>query len=355
MKSALALAVRGRGRVHPNPMVGAVLVRNNREVGAGFHRFFGGPHAEAEALRAAGARARGATLYINLEPCSHWGKTPPCAEALAAAGVREVVAAMRDPNPLVAGRGFAFLRRHGIRVKTGVLEASAQRLNRAFVSWVVRKKPYVTLKVASSLDGRIATAGGESRWITSAAARSSGHHLRAEADAIAVGIHTVLRDNPSLLAHGRGRDPQSVIFDSRLRISPCAKVLQGPSPAWILSTVRAPRRKRAILEAQGVHVEILPSSLGGRVNVKAALVWLAKKGIAHLLVEGGGELHASFLEEKAADEVIWFIAPKILGGLQAKPAIGGRGVRRLKDAWPLKGMSMTSVGKDWCIRGNLRD
>lgn len=351
MTRALALAAQGQGHVHPNPMVGAVLVRQGREVGAGFHRVFGGPHAEAEALRAAGARARRAILYINLEPCAHWGKTPPCAQALVQAGVREVVAAMRDPNPLVAGRGFACLRRRGIRVRTGVLEQEARHLNRAFATWVTEKRPYVTLKVAASLDGRIGTAAGESRWITSRASRTAGHRLRAEADAIAVGLHTVVKDDPALTSHGQGRDPKRVIFDSHLGAPLKAKALAVKSSVWILTTEKASKRRRAILESRGVHVQALPADPGGRVDAKAALHWLAQKGVAHLLVEGGGELHASFLEQSLADEIVWFLAPKILGGRQAKPAIGGQGVRSLKNAWRLRDIKLEQVGEDICIRG----
>jgi diaminohydroxyphosphoribosylaminopyrimidine deaminase / 5-amino-6-(5-phosphoribosylamino)uracil reductase len=353
LQRALTLAKRGQGYVHPNPMVGAVIVSRGSVVGEGYHRRYGRPHAEVEALRKAGARAKGATLYLNLEPCSHWGKTPPCADAVIAAGIRRVVAAMQDPNPKVAGRGFAKLRRAGISVQVGLLEQEAETLNRAFRVFVLEKRPYVTLKAATSLDGKIATVRGESKWITGEASRREGHKLRAEADAIAVGAETVRRDDPQLSAHGLGRDPIRVVFDSRLRLSPRAKLFSSKGRVWIFTTKAASAAKRRALEKKGAAVHVMPAHRG-RVDIPAALTRLAQAGITHLLVEGGGTLAASFVEQKRVDEVIWFIAPRLIGGADAKTALEGRGVARLREALALKDVSMRPLGTDFMLRGFTR-
>lgn len=319
MSRALALAEKGRGKVHPNPMVGAVLVRGTSVVAEGYHHAFGQAHAEIDALRKAGPKARGSTLYVNLEPCSHWGKTPPCVDALIQAGVKRVVAAMKDPNPKVSGRGFAALKKRGIAVTQGILEQEAAGLNRAFVTWVTLKRPYVTLKVASSLDGRTATITGESKWITSAASRTEGHRLRGQVDAVAVGASTVLKDNPSLTAHGWGRNPVRVIFAGRRRIPRTYNIFQGSAPSWVVEKHR------------------------GKSGARKALSYLASKGIAHLLVEGGLTLQQSFLDAGVVDEVVWFVAPMIIGH-----------VRRLKDAQRLKNMRVTRLGEDLCLQGLFR-
>jgi diaminohydroxyphosphoribosylaminopyrimidine deaminase/5-amino-6-(5-phosphoribosylamino)uracil reductase len=318
MRRALALAERGRGRVHPNPMVGALLVRQGRIVGTGYHAAFGKPHAEVGALEAASAKARGSTLYVNLEPCAHWGKTPPCVDALVRAGVKRVVASMRDPNPLVSGKGFAALKRHGISVTTGLLEEEARELNKAFVIWVTRKRPFVTLKVASSLDGRTATITGESKWITGLGARQAGHRLRAEVDAIAVGANTVIRDNPSLTAHGQGRDPVRILFAGRRPVPRQAKIFDTAAPTWVLKKTR------------------------GKTGLHKALAELARRGIAHLLVEGGMTLQQSFLDAGVVDEVVWFMAPMIIGN-----------AKHLKNAQGLENLSVCKIGKDLCVRGDV--
>jgi diaminohydroxyphosphoribosylaminopyrimidine deaminase / 5-amino-6-(5-phosphoribosylamino)uracil reductase len=318
MRRALALAEKGRGAVHPNPMVGAVLVRGGRVVGEGFHRKFGQAHAEVEAIRRAGTRAQGSTLYVNLEPCSHWGKTPPCVDALVRAGVKRVIAAMRDPNPLVSGQGFKALKRRGISVTIGTLEEEARHLNRAFKTWIVEKRPWVTIKAAGSLDGQTATSTGESKWITGEKARRAGHLLRAQVDAIAVGAKTVIKDNPSLTAHGCGRNPVRIVFAGRHPLSRTAKIFDGAAPTWVLRKAH------------------------GNVNVKKALSDLAKRGIAHLLVEGGRTLQQSFLNAGMVDDVVWFIAPMIIGS-----------AKRLKDARRLEGIRVDRMGEDMCVRGTI--
>ncbi len=352
MRRALELAQKGTGKVHPNPMVGAVLVRGGRIVGQGFHKAWGMPHAEIEALRDAGAKSRGATLFINLEPCSHWGKTPPCVDGLIRAGVKKVVAAMRDPNPLVSGRGFSALRRNGIQVVRDLLGQEALELNRAFSMWVREGRPYITLKMASSLDGKVATADGESKWITGPEARALGHKWRGRVDAIAVGIETVRRDNPSLTSHGHGKNPIRLIFDSHLRISHFAKVLDPRAKTIVLAS-REKTRQRRTLEKQGVQTLVAGSDREHRVNLPNALKLLAQQGVAHLLVEGGPTLQGSFFDGGFVDEVLAFVSPTVIGGTKAKASVGGRGVLSLADVWRLRNPWIGRVGKDILVHGKI--
>jgi len=342
MRRALSLAGKGCRRVHPNPMVGAVLVRKGLLVGEGYHQRFGLAHAEMEAIQKAGKRAQGSTLYVNLEPCAHWGKTPPCAEAILRAGIRRVVCAMRDPNPLVSGKGFQILRKGRVPVTRGVLEEEARRLNRAFITWVKEKRPFVTLKAAASLDGKTATMTGESHWITSEKARAAGHELRAEADAIAVGLETVKVDNPSLTAHGTGLNPVRIIFDSHLRAPLQSRVFNRQAPTWCLATHHTTLRRVDRLKRKGVQVLLCHADAEGRVSVSDALKRLAAKGIAHLLLEGGLSLQTSFLEAGVVDEVHWFIAPMIIGN-----------TKRLKNVWNLEKVHVESVGRDFHLSACL--
>ncbi len=352
MQRALKLAEKGKGRVHPNPLVGCVIAHGDEIVGEGYHIAFGRAHAEVEALQKAGVKARGATAYVTLEPCAHWGKTPPCTEALIQAGIKRVVAAMKDPNPRVAGRGFSALKKAGIEVTSGVMERYAQEMNRAFVVWVTEQRPYVTLKVASSLDGKTATRTGQSQWITSPQSRSAGHQWRTEADAIAVGIHTILNDNPSLTAHGKGRNPVRIIFDSHLKTPTAARCLREPGQTWILTTAQGTSSKAKALKRRGAVIHTVPAHQK-QIDLSKALPLLAREGVAHLLVEGGATLHASFVEAKLVDEVVWYLAPLLIGGTLAKPAIGGRGVSTLTQASRLKDLLMYRLGDDLCIRGKL--
>lgn len=353
MSDALALAERGRGFVHPNPMVGAVIVRQGTKVAEGYHRAYGKEHAEVEALVKAGSRARGATLYVTLEPCAHWGKTPPCVDLILRSGIREVVAAIRDPFPRVAGRGFARLRKAGVKVRVGLLAKEAQDLNRAFLTRVQKRRPFITLKIAATLDGKIATTKGESQWITGAQARHWGHRWRSAVDAIAVGVNTVIHDNPGLTSHGLGQNPRPVVFDSRLRMPLSVVLARKPSHLWIVTTSNGAIARRRQLEARGVRLFETKPGRNGRVNLAQAMRLLAGEGITHLLVEGGGELHAEFLRERLVDEILWFISPMIIGGQAAHPAIGGPGAVRLAEAWRLMPLSVTRVGEDLCIRTSL--
>lgn len=344
MRRALALAVKGLGGTHPNPMVGCVLVRGGEIVGTGWHRRFGGPHAEPQALKRAGKRARGATAYVTLEPCCYFGKTPPCTEALIKAGVRRVVAAMTDPNPLVSGKGFARLRRAGITVVRGALNKEALELNRVFVHWVKKKRPYVILKAGASLDGRIETATRESKWITSPEARTISRRMRGEVDAILTGVGTVLADNPRLTA-GTGRHPLRVILDTRLRSPKRAKVFRGPGRALVATAAKAGLPHADCLR--------LPRAKNGGVDLRALLKALARRGISSLLVEGGSAVHTSFLEAGLVDEVHLFLSPRLIGGREARSFFEGGGFHRLSRTPILTAMEFRRAGRDLLVTGRI--
>lgn len=333
MAQALALARRGLGETNPNPMVGCVLVKRGRLVGDGWHRRAGGPHAEVHALRRAGTAARGATAYVTLEPCSHVGRTPPCAPALIAAGVRRVVAALRDPNPEVNGRGLALLRRGGVDVTAGVAADEATALNETFVIAAGLRRPFVLLKAAMTLDGRIATAAGESKWITSPAQRRAARALRRLHDAVAVGVGTVLADDPLLLPAPRTRRAfHRVVFDSRLRTPVRSRLVSSASdatPVWIVTTEEA--RGREALEARGVRILSAPAC-DGRVDLEWGLAALRAEGLWSLMVEGGSELLGALLAARLFDQVALFRAPSLLGGRTSRPAFGGPDPARLSDA-----------------------
>ncbi len=356
MREAFRLAAHGRGRTSPNPMVGAVLVRDGRIVGMGWHRKAGTEHAEIHALRMAGELAQGATLYVTLEPCSHTGRTGPCAKAILTAGVKRVVAAMEDPNPKVSGRGFQMLREGGVEVSCGLLESEARRLNEAFITWVTKKRPFVTLKMAMTLDGKTATAGGESQWITGEAARLRGHILRDENDAILVGIGTVLADHPSLttrLPDGNGKNPIRVVLDSQARISPDEPMLHDKAaPIWVAATETAPPENVKRLRAAGA--EVLFAGAGPRVDVPLLLRLLGERNVCSLLVEGGSTVHFSFLSSGLSDKICAFIAPMLFGGKNATPAVGGEGFSQIADAVRLTETSWEQIGDDFCIAGYIK-
>ena len=362
MTLALRLAAKGLGKTSPNPMVGAVVVSKGRIVGQAFHHAAGQPHAEVLALRQAGHLARGATLYVTLEPCSHLKKrTPPCVPAVIQSGVHRVVVAMRDPNPAVSGKGLAQLRRAGLSVTVGVARKDADALNRAYCHWIVSKRPYVTLKAGMTLDGQIATARGESKWITGLQSRQEVHRLRSAVDAVIVGIGTVLKDNPSLTARRppgltalAAIQPIRIVVDSSLRISRSANILTQQSLAkTIIVTTKAasPARCRA-LERQGIEVLQLPSR-GGRVSLTHLLAALGKRGMTSVMVEGGGELNAAFFKAKLVNHVRLYVAPTLLGGAASKGVIGGAGPRRLADAWKLKRVRTRILGNDVVVEGDV--
>lgn len=357
MAQALALAWRGTGQTSPNPPVGAVVVHQGKVLGTGYHRRAGGPHAEVVALRQAGRRARGATLYVTLEPCCHLNKrTPPCVPLIIASGIKRVVAATRDPNPQVRGRGLAALRRAKLQVNVGVAAEEADRLIEPYRRLITTGRPFVTLKVAATLDGKIATAKGESRWITGVEARKKVHDLRAHSDAILVGIRTVLADDPSLTVRtgsSRGRVPLRVVLDPSLSIPLTAKVLaDGQASTLIVTTSLGPPSKKADLEQKGADVLVLPARQR-RVAWRDLLKELGRRGIASLLIEGGAEVNASALRERVVDRVLFFLAPRILGGRDALSAVGGESPKNLSEALPLKVTSVTRVGPDILIEGRL--
>lgn len=350
MRTALELAAGGAGWVSPNPLVGCVIVKDGDVVGRGYHQRFGGPHAEVYALREAASRARGAALYVTLEPCCHTGKTPPCVAAILRAQVGRVVVAMRDPNPQVDGSGLARLESAGIEVTVGVCEAEARRLNEAFVKYIVTRRPFVTTKSAITLDGKIATRSGASRWITSEAARAAGHHLRHANDAILVGIGTVLQDDPQLttrLPGQRGANPLRVVVDSSLRLPPRAQVAQVAEDrrTLMVTTDQAADAKVQALRQRGVEVICLQDGGDGRVNLDALCAVLGERGVASVLVEGGSLLTAALLERRLVDKMVFFVAPKIIGG-DGISVFGPCGVDTMAEVLSLRDLTSRQIGDD---------
>lgn len=355
MVKACRLAAKAAGRTSPNPMVGAVLVAGKKIIATGYHRAAGGDHAEIVALKKAGIKARGATLYINLEPCSHYGKTPPCTAALIRAGIREVVAGMKDPNPLVAGRGFRQLRRAAIRVRAGILEEECRALNEAFVKYITQRLPFVTLKLAATLDGKIAAASGDARWISGSLSRHRVHQLRNQTDAVLVGADTVLKDDPQLTCRiAGGRNPWRVILDGRLRIPLSARLLRlGDVEKTIVVTSRsASMRKISALQARGIQVWQFPAR-NGELAWPLLLRKLAALGIVSLLVEGGAKVAASALRARAVDKILFFYAPKILGG-DGRAMIDGLNIRRAANAMAVRQLSVRKSGGDLLVTGYLK-
>ena len=349
MRRALDLAARGTARVLPNPRVGAVVVRDGRVVGEGFHRAYGGPHAEVFGLRAAGTRAKGATLYVTLEPCSpHAKKTPPCSELVARSGVKRVVVAMKDPNPSVNGRGLARLRRARIKVACGILANSARELNEPFIKAHTRGLPYVVAKWAMTLDGKIATRTGDSKWISSALSRASAKRARDEFQAILVGSRTALRDNPML--RGARTRPVRVVPDTTAQTSLASNLVRTARrhPTWIFCSTSAPAKRIRALRERGVKVFQLEA-----MDLRVLLERLAIESIHKVLVEGGGEVHASLFEDRLVDEVCVFVAPKISGGRGAATPVGGDGIAKMARARRLKDVTVDRLGGDIVVRARV--
>ncbi|AEB08446.1 riboflavin biosynthesis protein RibD [Desulfobacca acetoxidans DSM 11109] len=357
MALALKLAARGVGCTSPNPMVGAVVVRDGYIVGRGYHRRYGGPHAEVEALRQAGSQADGATLYVTLEPCNHYGQTPPCTEAILAAGIRRVVIANSDPNPHVAGGGAAYLQSKGLLVQSGLLAKAGSRLNEAFFKAMTIGQPFVIAKAAASLDGKIATRTNDSQWITGAPARTWVHRLRHQVDAILVGVGTVMADDPQLttrLPRGQGKDPIRLVLDSRLRLPLNAKVLTqiSAAPTWMVCTPSAPSEKITAIQELGAEVIITPA-IENRVELRTLLKILGERRIQSLLVEGGAEVQGAFFDAGLVDKFHLFLAPKFIGGRQAPGILGGLGASRLAEAQLAHDLSIRRIGEDILISGYL--
>lgn len=355
MRVALAEASKGVGRTSPNPAVGAVVVKDGAIVARGYHRRAGTPHAEVHALAAAGGRARGADLYVTLEPCNHTGRTPPCTRAVLEAGISRVVIGMPDPNPGVAGGGAAYLQSRGVEVVSGVLEAACRKINRPFVKQVITGLPWVTMKVGMSLDGRIAASSGQSKWITNQESRRQAHRLRDRTDAILVGVGTVLADDPSLttcLPGKRGRDPERIILDTNLRISSTAKILNQQSSAAtrIFCREGLPPERLKSLAGKNAMITPVPVSLTGLLDLQSVLAVLGKSGMNTLLVEGGSRVHAAFLKEGLVDEIKCFVAPFFIGG-DGIPAVGALGLEAVNDARRFRVERTRRFGDDLLIEG----
>ncbi|MBI3598505.1 MAG: bifunctional diaminohydroxyphosphoribosylaminopyrimidine deaminase/5-amino-6-(5-phosphoribosylamino)uracil reductase RibD [Nitrospirae bacterium] len=356
MRRAFFLARKGAGKTAPNPMVGAVIVRHGRIVGEGYHHRAGCAHAEIIALAQAGKKAGGGTLYTNLEPCCHTEKrTPPCTDAIIQSGIARVVAAMLDPNPMVHGKGFNALRAAGIDVTVGLLQHEANRLNEIFIKQMKTKLPFVILKAAMTLDGRIATKTGASRWVTCEKARDEVHKLRSKVDAVLVGIGTVLADDPALLANRKGfKNPLRVVIDPHLKIPVHSRLVTsvGQAPTLVLTTVSTSSKKAALLMRNGVRIESFPKQIGG-IPFEAILKRLSQIGITSLLIEGGGNVNGRALREGIVDKVIFYIAPKFLCGNDAKAVVDGEAIASLTDAVSLRDLTIRKVGDDLCVEGYI--
>jgi diaminohydroxyphosphoribosylaminopyrimidine deaminase / 5-amino-6-(5-phosphoribosylamino)uracil reductase len=356
MALALRLARRRLGRTSPNPVVGAVIVKDGRVVGEGYHRAAGEPHAEVEALRAAGSEARGAELFVTLEPCNHHGRTPPCTEAILESGIRRVWYGMDDPNPGVRGGGANTLRAAGIEVVGGVLEKRCSRANEVYVTNVTQRRPFVFLKLAMSLDGRIATRTGHSQWITSEASREKVHRLRDRVSAIMVGVQTVIADDPFLttrLPRGGGHDPVRVIADSTLRTPPGAAVFNPESQAGVIlaSCRNPPAERRARLEQSGAKV--VPTRGAEQVDLPDLLARLYRIGITSVLIEGGAGLAWGALKARVVDRCLFFYAPILIGGETALSGIGGVGINTLDEAPRLGDVEFRRIGPDMLLNGRV--
>ncbi len=358
MERALSLAAQGRGRTSPNPMVGAVLTRQGVIVGEGYHAYAGGDHAEVVALKAAGSAARGAVCYVTLEPCAHYGKTPPCAEALVKAEVTRVVVATYDPNPLVAGEGVRRLRDAGISVEVGLLQEEATRLNEAYFKYIRNRKPFVLLKAALSLDGKLATRTGDSQWITGEGARRRVHEMRNAVDAVVVGIGTVLRDDPMLttrLEGQEGRDPLRVVLDSRGRLPLTAQLLRsGSRPPLVAVGPRVSATRLRRLKEAGADVTALPHGDGG-LSLRDLLGELGRRKITSVMIEGGGRLATSALQAGIVDKLTVMLSPVLIGGEKAPTLLQGEGIEKLVEALHVTQLTVERLGQDVVLEGYLTE
>ena len=355
MRLAMQLAGNAIGRTSPNPLVGAVIVKDNRVVGCGWHRKAGTPHAEVHALNKAGELAQGADVYVTLEPCAHYGKTPPCAKALVEAKVKNVYGGLLDVNPKVAGKGFKILEDAGIHVEYGFLQDELRKQNEVFFKWIEHKKPFIVLKAAMTLDGKIATATGQSKWITNETSRAYGYKLRDIYDGIMVGINTVIEDNPMLTARvDGGKNPIRIVVDSSLKIDINANVVQDKSAKTIIATTdKANKDKILKLQAQDVDVIVVDKDKNDKVDIEKLLDILGQQNICSILVEGGATLSGSFVAKKLVDKVDFFIAPKIVGGKEAKTPVAGTGMLNLQEALALKDIQIEKLEEDILIIGRV--
>ncbi|MCD6336540.1 MAG: bifunctional diaminohydroxyphosphoribosylaminopyrimidine deaminase/5-amino-6-(5-phosphoribosylamino)uracil reductase RibD [Candidatus Latescibacteria bacterium] len=349
MKRALWLSERARGQTSPNPLVGAVLVRDGRVVGEGYHRRAGESHAEVVALDRAGDLAQGATLYVSLEPCCHYGRTPPCVDRIIERGVSEVVCALIDPDPRVSGRGIEKLREAGIEARLGVLEEAARKTNEVYLKYITTGMPFVTLKLAQSLDGRIATSSGDSKWITGERARRFVHRLRSQVDAVMVGVETVIQDDPQLNVRWvKGKHPLKIVLDSRLRIPMAAQVFGGERTI-LATTERSSEEKRRLIE-KGAQVWILPEQ-DGHVDLTEVMRKAGREGITSILIEGGSKVATSAIKAGVVDKLLIFIAPKLIGA--GTDAVGDLGIARIEEAIELEDVKLRKIGEDVLYRAMI--
>ncbi|WP_216830439.1 bifunctional diaminohydroxyphosphoribosylaminopyrimidine deaminase/5-amino-6-(5-phosphoribosylamino)uracil reductase RibD [Alkalihalobacterium elongatum] len=345
MELAIQIARSAQGQTTPNPLVGAVVVKEGQVVGMGAHLKAGEAHAEVHAIQMVGTKVEGATIYVTLEPCSHYGRTPPCADLIIQSRIKRVVIATTDPNPKVSGKGIEKLRNAGIEVEVGLLKKEADELNEVFYHFIKTNKPFVTLKTAVSLDGKIATVTGDSKWITSSEAREDVHYLRHTHDAILVGVGTVIADNPSLTTRipNGGKNPIRVILDSKLRTPLDATVVTDTkATTWIITTYHADNIKKEQLEQLGVRV----LTVGESIIIDKLLNLLGENGVTSLFVEGGATVNASFLKERAVNQVITYIAPKIIGGKLAPSSFGGEGFQMMSEVLELELIKVQQIGPD---------
>jgi diaminohydroxyphosphoribosylaminopyrimidine deaminase/5-amino-6-(5-phosphoribosylamino)uracil reductase len=355
MNLALRLALKAKGMTSPNPMVGALVVKNGRIIGRGFHEKAGLAHAEIIALNEAGKNVKGATLYVTLEPCAHFGRTPPCIDRIIKSGIKEVIVGMIDPNPLNNGRGINLLKQNKIRVKVGFLEEGLRKINEAFIKFITKGMPFVTVKVAESLDGKIATRTGDSKWISSDKSRIYAHRIRQRFDAVMVGVNTIIRDNPRLDAWFSQRQPAKIVVDSQLSIPQDASIFTKNSRVIIITLPAKPGQEtenRKILAQKGQIVEVKEKA--GQVNLRDALKKLARMGISNILMEGGGTLIGSLFDEGLVDKILFFISPKIIGGKEAISSVMGRGVTRMDRAIRLKEIRSRRLAEDFLIEAYVK-
>ncbi len=355
MYQAVSLAEKGRRLAHPNPMVGAVIVKRGTIIASGHHERFGGPHAEVNAIKKAGTHCKGATLYVTLEPCSTFGKTPPCVDAIVHAGFTRVIVGAMDPNPLHNGRGIRKLRRAGITVVTGILKDVVERQNEAFFTKMRTGRPFVTVKLAMSLDGKIATADGDSRWISSADSRKIVHELRAQSDAVLIGVKTCVVDNARLTVRGIGgtwREPYKVVIDPELRLPATAMVLKKNAPGSVIVFTAVKDKDKRFMKYQrrGINVRFIRSQ-HGYLSIPAVLEALNEFNIMSVLVEGGSGIVGSFFDAKLVDKICFFVAPKIIGGQRSINAVGGKGRARIRNAFVVKDLWVEKVGEDHVFVG----
>ncbi len=349
MELAIKLAERGKGLTSPNPMVGCIIVKRGRIVGKGYHKKAGTEHAEVLAIQDAGKKSMNSTLYVNLEPCSHWGRTPPCSEKVVEAGVREVIIGMKDPNPVVDG--YMELKFRGLKTKIGILDKEAKKLNEVYIKYMRTKKPFVIIKVAMSADGRIATKSGDSKYITSREARAYVHQLRTEVDAVMIGLNTVIRDNPLLTPRlYKGKDPLKIVVDSNLKMPKNCNLMKDPSRLIIATTNKAKRKNVEKLQQKGVTV-IITKSKHGMVDLEDLMKQLGKNEITSVMIEGGSELNSTAIKAGVVDKILMFTAPKLIGNGVA--AIGNIGVNKIDKAIKLKNPVCKQIGKDILVEAYL--